>query len=41
MDDPMMQGGGNLGVPVAEPDLESEVIADTGKPMKMPKGGEI
>ena len=42
MDDPMMQGGGgNLGVPVAEPDLESEVIADTGKPTKIPKGGEI
>ena len=34
-------GGGSLtaGVPVAEPDLESEVIED--KPRKMPKGGEI
>ena len=43
MDDPMMQGGADptMGVPVAEPDLESEVIADKGKPMKMPKGGEI
>ena len=36
------EGGGEsmtAGVPVAEPDLESEVIED--KPRKMPKGGEI
>ena len=43
MDEPLENGNGaasmNLGVPVAEPDLESEVIED--KPRKMPKGGEI
>ena len=32
-------GSMDAGVPVAEPDLESEVIED--KPRKMPKGGEI
>ena len=39
----MMNGQGGpdmgLGVPVASPDLETEVIAD--KPKSMPKGGEI
>ena len=37
-----MQAGAGVdsaGAPVAEPDLESEVIED--KPRKMPKGGEI
>ena len=37
-----MQAGAGVdsaGAPVAEPDLESEVIED--KPKKMPKGGEI
>jgi len=42
MDDPMINGGGegmDLGVPVAAPDLETEVLED--KPKSMPKGGEI
>ena len=44
MDDPMaggMEGGADptMGVPVASPDLETEVMAD--KPRSMPKGGEI
>ena len=40
MDEPMEQGAPPVaGDPVAEPDLESEVIED--KPKKMPKGGEI
>jgi len=40
MDEPMEQGAPPVaGDPVAEPDLESEVIED--KPKTMPKGGEI